>query len=99
MKTVIWLHEATEDLKIVGYHIAQDSPKAAYEVLIKIKAAADNLIYNPGIGRIGRVGGTRELIVSDIPYVLPYVVTNKNIQILAVMHTSRKWPDSFDKVQ
>ena len=95
MKSVLWLHEATEDLKIIGAYIAQESPKAAYEVLIKIKAAADSLSYNPEIGRVGRVPGTRELVISNLPYILPYRITKKDVQILAVMHTARKWPDDF----
>ena len=95
MKLVIWLDLAIEDLKNTGLYIAQESPKSAYEVLIKIKGAADNLSYNPEIGRVGRVSGTRELVITGIPYILPYVITEKNIQIIAVMHTSRKWPNDF----
>ncbi len=99
MKSVVWLQEATEDLKIIGSYIAQKSPKAAYEVLVKIKAAADSLSHNPEIGRVGRVKWTRELVINNIPYILPYIVTEKNIQILAVMHTARKWPDEFLNIQ
>ena len=99
MKPVIWLHEAAQDLKIIGSYIAQENPKAAYEVLVKIKTAADSLSYNPEIGRVGRVVGTRELIISSIPYILAYIVTKQNIQILAVLHTSRKWPDDFENLQ
>ena len=90
MSTVVWLDEAVEDLKKVGVHIAEDDTEAAYRVLIKIKATADSLLLYPEIGRVGRVEGPREVVVNDIPYVLPYQITNKNIRILAVMHTSRK---------
>ncbi len=99
MSTVIWLDEALEDLKAIGAYIAQDDAKAAYNVLIRIKAAADNLSHHPEIGRIGRVSGTREIVVNDIPYILPYQVTDKNIRILAVMHTSRKWPETFNRIR
>lgn len=99
MSTVIWLDEALEDLKVIGAYIAQDDVKAAYNILIRIKATADNLSHHPEIGRIGRVTGTREIIVSDLPYILPYQITDKNIRILAVMHTSRKWPDTFSYIR
>lgn len=99
MKPVIWLHEATEDLKIIGSYVAQESPQASYQILTKIKAATDNLSFNPEIGRAGRVSGTRELVITGVPYIVPYVVTEQNIQILAVMHTSRKWPDGFISTQ
>ena len=75
---------------MIGSHIAEDDTEAAYRVLIKLKATADSLLLYPEIGRIGRVKGTREVVVSDMPYVLPCQITNKNIRILAIMHTSRK---------
>jgi toxin ParE1/3/4 len=50
------------------------------------------LIAQPHMGRPGRVPGTRELVVSDLPYVIPYRVRGHTIQILRVFHTARKWP-------
>jgi plasmid stabilization system protein ParE len=44
------------------------------------------------MGRPGRVAGTRELIVSGLPYILPYVESAGVVTILRVMHTSMKWP-------
>ena len=95
MSTVVWLDEALEDLKLIGEYIAQENANAAYNVLIKIKATADNLSRHPEIGRPGRVFGTREIVISDLPYILAYQITDRDIRILAVMHTSRKWPESF----
>lgn len=95
MSTVVWLDEALEDLKLIGEYIAQENANAAYNVLIKIKATADNLSRHPEIGRSGRVFGTREIVISDLPYILAYEITDRDIRILAVMHTSRKWPENF----
>ena len=53
------------------------------------------LAEHPGIGRTGRVEGTRELVIPGLPYILPYQVEDRVIRILAVMHTSRKWPEAF----
>ncbi len=95
MKPVIWALPAENDLKEIADYIAEDRPAAAYRTLVRIKAAADSLTHNPEIGREGRVKGTRELILHDLPYILPYRVTDNSIQILAVMHAARKWPDGF----
>lgn len=95
MSAVIWLDEALEDLKLIGEYIAQENANAAYNVLIKIKATADSLSRHPEIGRSGRVFGTREIVISDLPYILAYQITDRDIRILAVMHTSRKWPENF----
>ena len=95
---VVWLKESTEDLKEIGRHIEKDSPSAAYRVLIKIKISGDALQHNPELGRLGRVKKTRELIIAGLPYILPYYITKKQIRILAVMHASRKWPDTFSNL-
>lgn len=95
MREVVWLDKALADLRAIGAYIAQDNAPAAYRVMRRIKAAADTLADNPEMGRPGRVDGTRELVISDLPYILPYQITDEVIRILAVMHTSRKWPDIF----
>ncbi|MDR4515762.1 type II toxin-antitoxin system RelE/ParE family toxin [Nitrosomonas sp.] len=97
MRAVVWLNEALEDLKSIGDFIAQENANAAYNVLIRIKAAVDNLLRHPEIGRPGRVFGTREMVMNDLPYILVYQITDKDIRILAVMHTARKWPQNFKR--
>ncbi len=92
---VLWLQEAIQDLKEIGQFIAADDPAAAYRVLTKIETSGNSLLHNPHLGRPGRVDKTRELIVPSLPYILPYYIKGKQIRILAVMHTSRKWPDGF----
>ena len=95
MKPVVWIDKALDDLSAIGRFIAQDNPKAAHKILLKIKASADTLMYNPNLGRTGRVIGTRELSISDLPYIVAYQVRDQDVQILAVMHTSRKWPQTL----
>ncbi len=95
MRPVVWLDEALADLRAVGEYIARDNRATAYRVMRRIKAAADTLADHPEMGCPGRVGGTRELVISDLPYILPYQITDAAIRVLAVMHTSRKWPDNF----
>jgi toxin ParE1/3/4 len=42
------------------------------------------------------VPGTRELVLPHFPYVIPYRVREQRIEILHVLHTSRKWPPGFE---
>lgn len=95
MKPVLWLDGALADLRAIGVYIARNNPEAAYRVVSRIKATGDSLADLPERGRPGRVERTRELVVPDLPYILPYQITEHDIRILAVMHTSRKWPDTF----
>ncbi|MDR2869041.1 MAG: type II toxin-antitoxin system RelE/ParE family toxin [Deferribacteraceae bacterium] len=55
---------------------------------LRIEGAVDKLLTFPNIGRIGRIEGTRELIMPDMPFVIVYQIS-ENIEILNVWHTSR----------
>ena len=92
---VKWTRKALENLEDAVDYIANDKPVAATKVASKILNAAERLAEQPGMGRPGRVSGTRELIVAGLPYILPYVVREGSIFILRVMHTSMKWPKRF----
>jgi toxin ParE1/3/4 len=89
---IIWRASALNDLEAVREFIVQDNPRAAARVLTTIRAAVDRLGQHPGLGRAGRVEGTRELIVSNAPYIVAYRVVENQVRILAVIHTSRQWP-------
>ena len=74
-------------------YIAQDNPKAAAEFVLHLRDSALMLGEQPNLGRPGRIPGTRELVVANLPYILPYRVRNDAIEILRVFHTARKWPE------
>ena len=73
--------------------IAKDDPAAASRVVQRIRHAVHKLAEAPGIGRSGRVPGTRELVVSSTPYIVPYRVKNDVIEIITVLHGAQRWPD------
>ena len=92
---IIWRASALNDLEAIREFIAQDNPHAAARVLTAIRVAVDQLGQHPGLGRAGRVGGTRELIISNAPYIVAYRVAENQVRILAIIHTSRQWPRRF----
>jgi len=92
---IIWRASALNDLEAVREFIVQDNPRAAARVLMAIRAAVDRLGQHPSLGRAGRVEGTRELIISNAPYIVAYRVVENQVRILAVIHTSRQWPKRF----
>ena len=91
-----WLDEAISDLIEIRKFIAANKPRTANRVAGLIKKSVDLLTEHPDIGRPGRVEGTRELIMSALPYIIPYRVKNNNIEILRVLHAARTWPHEFD---
>jgi toxin ParE1/3/4 len=74
-------------------YIAEDNPTAAERVVQKILRAVDLLKQNPAMGRAGRVAGTRELVVAETPYIIPYRVRGDAVEILRVFHAARKWSE------
>lgn len=83
------------DLAEIHDYIAQENSQAASRVISLIRQTAENLLQNPQIGRQGRVAGTYELMVSRFPFMLAYRIEAEEIQILAVVHTARLWPENF----
>jgi toxin ParE1/3/4 len=93
---IIWSPEAIEDLNALRAYIAEESPAGARRIVLRILHDIERLLPdNPHIGRPGRVSGTRELVIPQTPYIVPYRVQRGAIQILRVYHSARRWPDSL----
>ena len=92
---LVWTEPARQDLREIFTYIAEENPNAARRLLAEIKERAVLLQNNPELGRTGRVDGTRELVVAGTQYILPYRLKEQQIQILAVFHGARLWPDNF----
>ena len=72
---IIWSPEAIQDLISLRAYIAQDSPAGARRIVLRILHNVEHLLPdNPHIGRPGRVPGTRELVIPQTPYIVPYRV-------------------------
>jgi addiction module RelE/StbE family toxin len=91
-RIIRWTKRALRRLDEIGERIAKDNPTAAAQVVARIVSAADALAEHPAMGRTGRLTGTRELALSDIPYIIPYRVTRYDVEILTVMHGAQQWP-------
>lgn len=90
---VRWLRRALNDLEAAESWIARDNPDAAAELVLRIVKTVSLLQVQPGIGRPGRVPGTRELVVPETMFVIPYQVREDVVVILRVYHSARKWPE------
>jgi len=90
-----WLKLALADLDEIFKYIKQDNSTAASRVIEHIWDSVDKLEIHPGMGRTGRVAGTRELIIPKSTYLVPYRVIGNEIQILRILHSSQAWPKDF----
>ena len=91
-----WTRLAEIDLDEIAVYIGQDSPAAAARVVLEvIDQTESHLTRHVAVGRPGRVLGTRELVNAGLPYIVPYRVRDSDIEILRVLHTSRRWPSDL----
>ncbi len=90
-----WTDRAQIDLGDIVAYISEDNPEAAQRVKARLEEAVLHLATQPGMGRPGRVNGTREFVVAGTPYIIPYRVRGATVELLAVMHGARRWPNTF----
>ena len=92
---LVWTESAISDLISIRDYIERDNPEAAERVAISIINSVEKLETNPLIGRLGRVPGTRELVVTRFPYIIPYRVRGERVELLRVFHSRQEWPDDM----
>jgi plasmid stabilization system protein ParE len=87
---------ALRELEAIGDYIARGSPRASARIVTRVFACVDMLADHPEMGRPGRIAGTRELVVTDTPVIVPYRVHEDRVEVLSAFHGARRWPESFD---
>ena len=89
---VVWSRRAVRHLVSLREYIARDSGQNAVIIAERILQAIDLLETQPDMGRPGRRPGTRELVVPNTPYIIPYRVRHSRLELVAVFHGRQKWP-------
>jgi len=88
---IILRENADEDLEAIFAWIANDNPRAAADIIRRIRDRIGRLA-TPGLEHMGRLGldpGTRDLI--EPPYIIVYEVNEarEEIEILYIVHGAR----------
>ncbi len=89
---LLWLPIAINERYDQLDYIALDDPSAAISQDEEIERHTNLLTTQPKMGRIGRVRGTRELVISHTPFIAIYRIEGERIEILRFLHGSQKWP-------
>jgi addiction module RelE/StbE family toxin len=90
-----WSAFALSDRDAIFTYIESDNPFASVLVDERIAAAARRLVDFPASGRVGRIAGTRELVINGTPYIAAYTVAEKSVRILRVLHSAQEWPETL----
>ncbi len=87
-----WVRKALQNLEQAHSYIAKDDLEAAIRTVLNIQMAVNQLAQFPLMGRVGRVEGTRELVLANMPYFVVYRLQENTVEILRVLHASRRYP-------
>lgn len=90
-----WARDADNDLESIEEYIGRDNAESAFRILTEIVRQVEMLEEHPGMGRPGRVEGTRELVIAGLPYVVAYLHRGETVTVLRVLHGAMEWPQRF----
>lgn len=91
-----WQTQSQKDLQGVLHYLELQQSIAGPKVVQNLTSFTTKQLQTaPHSGREVRVAGTRELVVPRSLYVVVYRIVNQEIQVLAVRHQARLWPNQF----
>jgi toxin ParE1/3/4 len=86
-----WTPAAAVDLQDISDYLETRYPHFRHATLRKLYASVQSLKTMPHRGRPGREEGTRELVLTPLPYIAIYVVGEQGIEVLRVYHGARQF--------
>ena len=84
-----WTKTALRSLDEIASFIAQDDPQRALSFVRDLRDKTERLAQFPGLGRAGRVPGTRELVLHA-NYLAIYRTSGEQVDILRIHHVARR---------
>jgi toxin ParE1/3/4 len=89
-----WTPKARIEREAAIDYIAEDNPLAALDQLGELEKQTGllPLQLQPEMGRIGRINGTRELVISRTPFIAIYRINGKQIEMLRFLHGAQQRP-------
>jgi toxin ParE1/3/4 len=91
VREVVWRADARDNLIEIIRFISSENIPAAKRLQRQIQGAIHSASVNPCLYRIGRVDGTREIVVLP-NYIVIYRFTTTQIEVLSVLHARQQYP-------
>ena len=92
MRHIRWAPAAADDLEGILNYLREHHPSLAQSTIRKLYLAARSLKQFSNRGRMGQREGTRELVMTPLPYIIVYGVEPQMVHIFRIIHTSEDWP-------
>jgi toxin ParE1/3/4 len=87
-----WSEEAADDLERITNYLFEETPQHAPVLVRALYNAPAALLEFPHRGRLGKKEGTRELVLTPLPYIVVYRIAADAIHILRILHGAQNWP-------
>ena len=87
-----WTEEAASDLERIADYLLLHAPDRAPELIRVVYDAPSTLLTFPNRGRPGRLEGTRELVLTPLPYIVVYTVRGDAVFVVRILHGAQQWP-------
>ena len=87
-----WTEEAAADLEHIAVYLLTHAPSRARDLVSAVYDAPFDLLTFPSRGRLGKKEGTRELVLSPLPYIVVYKVLGDVIFVVRILHGAQMWP-------
>ena len=92
MTELRWTQEAAADLGRIADYLFEHTPDHAEHLVRALYEAPTALLMFPNRGRLGKKEGTREPVMSPLPYIVVYTVRVDTIYVVPILHWAQQWP-------
>jgi len=87
-----WTEAAATDLERIADYLFSHAPDRAPRLIRSIYEAPETLLSFPHRGRPGKKAGTRELVLSRLPWIVVYTVGDDVVHVVRILHGAQRWP-------
>ncbi len=87
-----WTQEAAADLERIADYLFAHAPERAPRLVGALYEAPSTLLTFPNRGRLGKKEGTRELVMSPLPYIVVYTLRGDAVYVVRILHGAQQWP-------
>src|SRR4029077_2230834 len=87
-----WTRAAAEDLEHIKDHLTEHHTQLAQSKVLELYETIHSLKTSPRRGRLGREEGTRELVLSRLPYIVAYRINEQAVEVLHIFHGAQNRP-------
>lgn len=88
-----WLRRVRGQFEDIQRTTRREWPGTLIKLVDMIEAAVERAARFPGSGRAGRVKGTRELVLTRVPFTVVYVVKDGVLVVVGLFHHAQEWSE------